>query len=1031
METDEDPNSKSSKMILFEANAGTGKTFKINTLILEGLLKKNYLPEEILATTFTVKGASEIRNRLINALKKILKKEEVEELKEINVDVSQIEKRRIIDIFNNVDKLFIGTIHSWCLRFLKIFPNKVNLPPYINVDEDKSMRDYYFEKEWNVWLPKFIRENPHLLTYFKVEDIKSLAKELLSYSDNIWENESSCDEEKVFNSMLQKLKEKLSKLSNLKDSPYKLTYEEKLVYDYLCNSKRKVLSTEDERLLCDYIYYDNNLINNLVQKIGDLIRVVKDKMLSAGYVDFESLLTYTKDILKNDRNIRNEVKNKYKLVLVDEGQDTSPVQYEIIFYICEKIGEFSSNWEKLNVEPGKLVIVGDPKQSIYGFRGADLKAYKEISKKAERVQHLTGNTRSCKNILSFTNDVARVLFEDEGIECAPSEYFKKHIKKIDNCEGKPVTECVKIVNLQFDKIKKYEKVYKETLWIVDDIKRRHKAGRRFKDFAILLRKIQKPFIYIDVLTKNNIPFAIESDRYFYQTQEVIDFINLLNFIIDPQDKNTLAGLLRSPIFSYSDYELVRFFRNSNKNSADLPCETTLRKYVFDKIKQLHKMLPYTSFSNLINTVLKEIPVLELLQLCYKKETVPFNILRFWQNVSEYELSHPQMGIMEFKRLLISNCRNLFDIGQEPLFDEKTDAVKILSIHKSKGLEFPVVYLPCIDVSPLPEGYKENDVIYDWVDNKIGVRCSRITNKNYLELKYIENIDEKKGYEEKRVFYVGITRAMEELVITYSEDEKNSGKGYDCCNILNVIRLIKSKLSNKYKFEDIRPPDVLTGDNDEPRERLRLGPDEVNTVLQKWQKIKSITSDGGKNIVSVSELLEWASTSASISDEDYMEKSDMYFIGAACHYVLSKVDFNNLKDWMDILERWITNNMVYEDSNAWKKVYNECEQILASFFNETAAYLWLRKVKILGREVPILYREDANQIIVGRIDILTKLDDKYYIVDYKTTNELSKEQIKKYGEQLRRYKDALDKKRYNNLVRTIILLKNGRLLFLDD
>lgn len=1015
-------------MILYEANAGTGKTFRINTLILEGLLKKGYEPQQILATTFTVKGASEIRNRLLGALKKILKGEEIEELKQINIDAEYLKKnrKRLIEIFSNIDKLFIGTIHSWCLKFLKTFPSKANLSPSLNIDEEKNILNQFFEKEWNKWIFSFIKENPLLVKHFPLDSIKKLAKELLNYPPDSLEQVSNTDDSKIFSIILNNITERIPNFNNLKTSPLQLTDDEKIAYEYVVEyvANKLCRSTIDKRMFLDYIHYNNALINNLLEKIKILITSVRSNMDSKGYIAFETLLHYTREILRTDKGIRNFIKNMYKLILVDEAQDTSPIQYEIIFYISEKNNEFNVMWEDINIEPGKLIIVGDPKQSIYSFRGADLKAYKDICKKTSKVEHLTKNTRSCKNILQFTNDVAQILFENEGISFTPSEYFKKEVKKIDKCEQNSQTKCIKIVNLQFGKVSKYEKIYKEAMWVANDICKKHLSGEPFKNFAILLRKIQKPYIYIDVFSKYNIPFVIESDRYFYQTQEVIDFINLINYIIDPQDNNALAGLLRSPILSCNDYELFQFFKKGYTHPS---FNQGLRKYIFDRIKYLQHKVFTTSFSELVDMILKEIPVLELLQICYKKDTVPFNILKFRQKIWEYELSYPHMGRMEFKRFLINNCRYVYDIGQEPLFDEQTDAVKILSIHKSKGLEFPVVYLPCVDAETQKEKYENDDIVYDWTKNKIGIRCGGITNKNYLELKYIEDIDHQRGNEEKRVFYVGITRAMEQLIITYSE-APNVQQDNQCDNICKVISVIRNKLSNKYDFEDIKYSEDFISEDVSKEKRLHIELQDVETVMQKWEKIKDISMQIRKRFVSVSELLSFEAERFYTSEEKQEANQKLLLVGSACHFILSKIDFKNPAQVGKFLEIWLKRNKLYIEDNLLKEIEKECKSIFENFFNNSPAYIWLRETEILAREVPILYQENG-QIISGRVDLIARKGNVYYVVDYKTADIVGRDDIILYNKQLDYYIKALNKKFYPVINKVLILLKSSNILFL--
>src|SRR5437899_6645362 len=131
-----------------------------------------------------------------------------------------------------------------------------------------------------------------------------------------------------------------------------------------------------------------------------------------GHVSFQGLLVRARRVLRDHPDVRDRLQQRFRLIVVDEFQDTDPLQGEILLYLAERQGACETDWRRIEVEPGKLVIVGDPKQSIYLFRGADLEAYAEIARRLtggrdEQVERLTVNYRARPELVAFVNAVGR------------------------------------------------------------------------------------------------------------------------------------------------------------------------------------------------------------------------------------------------------------------------------------------------------------------------------------------------------------------------------------------------------------------------------------------------------------------------------------------------------------------------------------------------------------------------------------------------------------------------------------------------
>ena len=162
--------------------------------------------------------------------------------------------------------------------------------------------------------------------------------------------------------------------------------------------------------------------------------------MSQGYVSFDGLLTLTRDLLQNKafRYIREKLKNEFRAILVDEFQDTDPVQYEIVLFLSEASGHYSKDARKVTLEPGKLFIVGDPKQSIYAFRRADIEAYEQVVKQVcgnDETLRLQENFRSHAGIIEVVNQLfdGRIMREQPGLQ---PRYIPIHANRQKNTPRK-------------------------------------------------------------------------------------------------------------------------------------------------------------------------------------------------------------------------------------------------------------------------------------------------------------------------------------------------------------------------------------------------------------------------------------------------------------------------------------------------------------------------------------------------------------------------------------------------------------------
>ena len=207
------------------------------------------------------------------------------------------------------------------------------------------------------------------------------------------------------------------------------------------------------------------------------------------------------------------------MIVVDEFQDTDPLQGEILLYLAERSDACETDWRRIEVEPEKLVIVGDPKQSIYLFRGADLEAYGEIVRRLPgEKEHLTVNYRARRELVAFVNAVGRRTMEQPAY--VPLEAARGDGGSIEL--------------LLFSDLGAGEARESEAEAIAEWVAAGIAAGRfAAGDVALLLRALGEAHYYTDAFRRRRIDFAIEGEKHFYVAQEVLDLLNLLAAIADP------------------------------------------------------------------------------------------------------------------------------------------------------------------------------------------------------------------------------------------------------------------------------------------------------------------------------------------------------------------------------------------------------------------------------------------------------------------------------------------------------------------
>jgi len=477
----------------------------------------------------------------------------------------------------------------------------------------------------------------------------------------------------------------------------------------------------------------------------------------------------------------------------------------------------------------------------------------------------------------------------------------------------------------------------EAEWIARWIDEQH-ALVRYRDVAILFRALSDVPLYIEALRARGIPYAVQGEKYFYGTSEVVDFINLLRAVARPHDRIALAAALRSPFGGLSDQELYdRRKALDYRGESDLP--------IFGFLRRWHERSRTSGVREIIDTIFEESFALEVARAGYHGEQAVANLLKLRQKAGELE-AQGGCTLREFLAVATQAVRDQEEEGESPLADETLDAVQILSIHRAKGLEWPVVVLPDLHRQSRPTD--ERVVRYDWPTRTLGVRLGKACDAGGAALAYLDR--ERKREEWKRLLYVGVTRAQEALVLLGSA--RHSADSY--------LGLLLPDLERRALVTRVpyRRPALASPPAPAAKER----PDWEGFVAR-WRErekrsrvLPALTSPTRLEADEIERHVRQGS-----EEIDGPFHQGAVEIGVACHRVLEGLDFGA--------------PAVPEGTDP------EAAAILESFFH-SEPFRELAGAEILARELPFFFPR-GGQILQGVIDLVYRRGGILFVADYKT------------------------------------------------
>jgi len=967
---------------VISAGAGSGKTYTLSRRYINAVLgfdffthNKNHKSfieykdskkaevSEIVTITYTEAAALEMKERIFSLMEKIIEFDTLSkkdsDFNSINCGMKKLNKtekkyviNRLKNAIKNSNSAFISTIHSFCLEIISKHSDIAKLDSEIEIIQDDEKEKILDDVIFNT-----IQENEKLsIEIFKINNRFQINQLIQKYCTNA---------------------NFRNNLDNFFQNPLNLeTYKE--IIKELDIDKDIEIDEEKEKK------FTENL-----QKSYQFIQIIFNKYKTAlkkeNKMDFDSIIEITASIV-------DKIKNNYKYILVDEFQDTNFLQNKIISKIAKN---------------KNLFLVGDSKQSIYAFQGAELEVFHNAIKEFEQ-EPMNINYRSDKKILEFVNNIFRSLFKIDSEKKLIDSNFKAKFNKEDELQPSSkskkdgtveflisIEEGYNQIDNQMKNIAKFIKaIIDDKISGYEEVKQ--KIKNKEKAIGILFDSSTKMLDLKKELDKLGISAKISATENFYHTREINDIFLVLKSIeilkrknqLNNKDKFYIAGALRSTIIRKNEEEIIKLLNNINS------------------IKEIFSiyMNQNLTISKLIKFIVDESKMLDIFVYLGELHQRNANIEKLIHQAIEFEMHNSS----DLYKYLDELQKNIYfkNVKEDEAFykAENLESIEICTIHSTKGLAYPMVILAQSEKNLSSNASGDMGLSFNSFSiqgkqyTAVGFKIDEYEPLVYRTLKEISK--EKHKAEKKRLLYVALTRAEHNLIISgsiYQKKDKTIGLSDDSYLqwIVTALDIEKEdlffKTTNKINFINNKQIENIKGQ--------ALSPNHYEIVEYTEDKIEFSNK-----------IKKTASNSKKIQNNLIKQAR----VGTIIHSILEKY-------WNKLEERDIIKNLSFKyalSDTEQEKIKN----YIQNFIN-TPTY---KKLKEGVKHFFELEVSDSNTN--GIIDLLY-FDNGWIIVDFKSNNTQNITNLEKfakenkYDEQLKTYKQLCNSKGID--------IKETKLLFLDN
>ncbi len=844
--------------LFVEAGAGSGKTRSLVARVVS-LIRSGIDVDNIAAITFTEKASSELRDRIRRQLE-----DEVDE-----PATSPADRARFDAALDALDGAAISTLHGFAQRVLSEHPVEAELPPAVEVQDEISSQ-VAFEERWQRFLDQLLEDqgngNDFLIANavgVSLDHLQQLARQFNNNWDLVAEHvalhpaataeplqldlahlvdqlaaltelrdECADPTDRLF----QKLGDLEAYVADLRSSFDDIELLERLVHPSVslkvgnvgkqgswpatgfsvADVREEVVDTRTaiEEAIAEVA---NQALHRLAEHVAVWTLDAAEERRTEGRLEYHDLLVRARQLLRNPvsgQTVRATMRERYSRLLLDEFQDTDPIQIELACLIASPDPDGTTPWNELTIPPGSLFFVGDPKQSIYRFRRADINLFLDARTSfADEPVQLTSNFRTTTPIINWVNHVfGRLIQFKEGSQ---PEYQPLTAVRAAAPGGNPVAvigrshpdtaDAETLRRAEAADVANTICLAMQERWQVDD----GNGGWRdaqLGDITILLPARTSLVALERELERVEVPYRAESSSLVYNTSEVRDLLAVLRSIADPTDELALATSLRSALFGCGDDDLYTFkieHQGAWNHQTELP-ETLPHDHPVAEalvfLGELHQSQMWMTPSELLERIVRERRLLEL-GFTDRRPRDLWRRIRFLIDQARAYAESEGGGLRDYLAWAELQSAEGARVAEAVLPETDDDSVRIMTIHGSKGLEFPITILSGL-TTQAQRKRGGVQVIFpgdgEWV-----IRVKK--DLESLDFEKYAALDEQLGFHETlRLLYVAATRARDHLVVsTHHKQRKNAATDL---SKLTMAELIACVLDDAPPFEHLDPDD---------------------------------------------------------------------------------------------------------------------------------------------------------------------------------------------------------------------------------
>ena len=1049
------------KILYISASAGSGKTTELVNRLVDVLNNhKDIKSSEIMMTTFSRAAANELRERTRAGL---LKKGLVKQASEL-------------------DAASIGTIHSICLGFLQKYWYLVGISPEPKQLEENDFKSFadksinqivkeseiwqfeqwrkeleitkgMFHEEDNTYWRDLLKTMVEKVRYYginNVEDSRNKSKDEIRscfsrhkfdqiYYDSLVgkylaANDTDVKKDGTLTANAQKRIDKIKAYKPLDDGLEKFPSSSANcikeindeIVDYL--SSTLGFTKEKEDILCEIT---DKLFELLTKWKDEFDRFKKEHQL----LDYNDMELYFQRLL-TEKEVQEEISSRYKLIMVDEYQDCNSIQVDIFKTLSDLIAgnsplDHSSIW------------VGDPKQAIYGFRGSDTELTKSVGdaireNEAKGVagfetMPLDKSYRSRPDLVGFANDIFVPIFTGKSFGMSEREVSLGY-GRTDPSEMKEQD-----VSLRWNLTNKEDELAARLKQMVESRKYKIEEDKivrelQYKDIAILTRNNYSIEGIANSMRQIGIPVCAPESKSFSRA-EIQLLLALLQYAKEPKYrrhlrldiihllKNESTTDLLNDYIGYIDGRIKEEVNKDGRKVYIYPDDWRDNDQLIKLVEKISKECFAKNMHDTLATFVDRLHLMDVVNRWGDAEIRKENISNFLKRANKYDNHCDQMDLGDDGMKFSKFVQYLIDTPDAAALDLDRDAVKVITLHKSKGLGWPVVILYDLDNGVLTTekiaerefvGVREQKEGKDYwlrVFPPMGKMLNKAVSPALSKETYFISSRKRLLKEETRLFYVGFTRARDLLVFA-----TNNGNTQWMDEILTIGKLTSKSIMDKTVEVEYTP--------DETPSRAEEKYTEIDTSVLEFNKeetqhlvnpSKMPHCDVNYNV----ECLELSGAAFEVNKDN----ERMSTIGTCIHNIYAAYNDNSKEeDSVEMAQNIITAYGLQDVIDA-KKVVNAIKLLYKELKNRFG------EPKSIGHEVPFALAMEGDQLLHGEIDLLWKTEKGVVLVDFKNI-ENETPNPEHYFAQMSAYEKAISGAGLNCISIVLYYANHGKMVVLN-